>query len=119
MFVELRLHEPEREARGPDLLNRDLAQEIRQRPDVVFVPVREDDGANRPLPLAQVREVRKDQIDTQVLVAGEREACVDDDRIVAALVDHHVLPDLAEAAQGNDPQSSVWHRLSLAPVSRR
>ena len=79
VLVELRLHEPEREARRDDLSHPHLAQEVRERADVVLVAVREDDGAHACLALAQVREVREDEVDAEVLVAREREACVDDD----------------------------------------
>ena len=42
VLVELRLDEAEREPRGPDLGNRHLAHEVRQRADVILVAVRED-----------------------------------------------------------------------------
>ncbi len=37
VLVELRLHEPEREARRPDLRDADLAHQERQRADVILV----------------------------------------------------------------------------------
>jgi hypothetical protein len=46
VLVELRLDEPERQPRGPDLRHAHLAQEVRQRADVILVPVREDDCAD-------------------------------------------------------------------------
>ena len=69
---------------------------------MVLVRVREHDGAD--LAVAQVAEVRQDQVDAEVLVAREREAGVDDDQLVADLEDGHVLPDLAEAAERDHPQ---------------
>ena len=53
-----------------------------------------------------------------MLVAREGEAGVDDDDVVAVLVDHHVLPDLAEAAERDDPER-VRHRRSVAPATGR
>jgi hypothetical protein len=40
-----------------------------------------------------------------VLVARKREPGVDDDEIAAVLVDGHVLADLAETAEWDDPQA--------------
>ena len=79
VLVELRLDEPERQPRRPDLVDLHLAQQVRQRADVVLVRVRQHDRAD-PCPVAQVREVRQDQVDAEVLVAREREPGVDDDR---------------------------------------
>jgi hypothetical protein len=99
VLVQLRLDEPEGEPRGPYLRDAHLTEEERQRARVILVPVRDDDGADVVLSLPQVREVRQDEIDAEVLVAREREACVDDDDPVVGLDDEHVLADLAEAAQ--------------------
>ena len=97
VLVELRLDEAERQPRRPDLVDAHLAHQERQRADVVLVRVRQHD---RPDALvAQVAEVRQDHVDTEVLVARERHAGVDDDQLVAELVDGHVLPDLAEPAE--------------------
>ena len=112
VLVELRLDEPERQAGCPDLVHGNLAEQVRQRADVILVGVGEDDRAHRPPAIAQVREVREDQVDAEVLVAREREPGVDDDRIVAVLVDGHVLADLAEAAERNDSHR-FGHRRSL------
>ena len=54
---------------SPDL---DLAQDVRQRADVVLVAVREHDREQRPV--LEVREVGQDEVDAEVLVAREREA---------------------------------------------
>ena len=64
--------------------------------------VREHDGADAA-PL-EVADVRQQEVDTEVLVAREGEPRVDDDDLVPELVDGHVLTDLAEAAERNDPQ---------------
>src|SRR3972149_5912618 len=55
-------------------------------------------------PRRDVGDVRDDQIDAQHLLLGEHEAGVDDDEVFAKLEDHHVLADLAEAAQGDYAQ---------------
>ena len=79
---------------------------------MVLVRVGEDHRAQRALALLQVGEVREDQIHPEVLVPGERKPGVDHDRVFALLVNGHVLSDLAEAAQGDDPHR-FWHRRSL------
>ena len=106
------LTRPERQARRDHLVAVDLAQQVRQRADVVLVAVREDDA--RDALVAQVAEVGQDEVDAEVLVAREREPGVDDDDLAAVLVDGHVLADLAEAAERDDPKrrSSTLSRMS-------
>ena len=70
---------------------------------MILVPVREHDRAHHLLPLAEVGEVGQDEVDAEMLVAREREPGVDDDDRAVRLVDGHVLADLAEAAERDDP----------------
>src|SRR5581483_2313350 len=91
VLVELRLVEPEREPRRPDLGHLDLAQ-----------------------------EVRKHEIDAEVLVAREREPGVDDDAPVLVLEHRHVLADLAQSAERDHAKEWTWHPKSVtarAPAS--
>ena len=83
---------------------------------MVLVPVREHDGAHAAT--FEVADVRQQEIDAEVLVAREGETGVHDDDLVPELVDGHVLADLAEAAERNDPQR-VAHGLSLRASARR
>jgi HD domain len=53
-----------------------------------------------------------------VLVAWEREPGVDDDEAVVDLEHGHVLPDLAEPTQRDDPEHAVWHLGSVIGASR-
>ena len=71
VLVELRLHEPEREPRRNDDRDPHLAHEVRQRADVILVAVREHDAADHRLAFTEVREVREDEVDAQMLVARE------------------------------------------------
>ena len=103
MLVELRLDQPERQLRPDHLVAVDLAEEVRQPADVILVPVREDDGVDAAV--AEVADVRQDEIDAEVLVARESETRVHDHDVVAVLVDGHVLADLAEAAKRNDAKA--------------
>ena len=91
----------------------DVAQEIRQRADVVLVRVREHDGAHTVWRFSRdTSKSGQDEIDAEMLVAREREPRVDDDDLAAELVDRHVLADLAEAAERDDPQRT-WPEVSL------
>ena len=101
VLVELRLDEPEREPRREHRADANLAQEVRQRADVILVRVGQHDREH--LASLQVAEVGEDQVDAEVLVAGKREPRVDHDRLAADLEDGHVLADLAEAAERDDP----------------
>ena len=97
VLVELRLHESEGQPGRPDLLHADLAHQERERADVVLVRVGQHNGAD--VLVAQVAEVGEDHVDPEVLVTRERHPGVDDDDLVAELVDGHVLPHLAEPAE--------------------
>ena len=50
VLVELRLDEPERQPGRADLVHAHLAQQVRQRADVILVRVREDDGQHLAVP---------------------------------------------------------------------
>ncbi len=69
----------------------------------------EHDGTDVVLALAQVRKVRNQKIDSEMLVARKGETGIDDDESLVALDHRHVLPDLAEAAEGNDAGYSGRH----------
>ncbi len=99
VLVELRLDEAERQARRPYLRHLHLAQQVRERTDMVFVRVGEHDRAHLPGPVAKVREVGQDEVDAEVLVPRKRQAGVDDECPLLVLEHGHVLADLAEAAE--------------------
>ena len=111
VLVELRLHEPQRQARRHDRLDVDLAQEVREAAHVVLVTMGQYDRPN--LAPLQVADIGQEEIDSQVLVAREGEARVDDEDLARGLVHGHVLADLAEAAERDDPQR-VAHLLVYA-----
>ena len=116
VLVELRLDQAERQPRAPDLGHADLAHQVRQRADVVLVAVREDDRPQRARRVAQVAEVGQHEVDAEHLVAREAEARIDQDPL-AVLLDHgHVLADLAETAERDDPNGRR-HRVAVAPAS--
>ena len=118
VLVELRLDHAEREARAPHLAHADLAHDVRQRADVILVPVREDDGVDAARGLAQVGEVGQDEIDAGHLVAREREAAVDQDAALALLDHAEVVADLAQAAERDDAYD-VSHAAAVRPRAAR
>src|SRR5439155_11277338 len=87
-----------------DAHGRELAQDVRQRPDVVLVAVREDDRLDVRGPLAQVREVRQDQIDPQLVRGREHQPGVHHDDAAVVLDDGHVLADLPQPPEREDAQ---------------
>jgi hypothetical protein len=103
VFVEAAAHEAEGEARSVHGQLADRAQQIRQRPDVVQVPVGEDDRVDRVAALLEVGEVGQHEVDADLLAAREGDAAVDDHEPVAELDDVEVLADLPRAAQGDHP----------------
>ena len=102
VLVELRLDEPERQRSRDDDVDVDLAQQVRKPADVILVAVREDHRSDTSA--LEVADVGEEQIDAEVLVAREGEPGVDDDDLPRHLVDGHVLADLAEAAERDDPK---------------
>jgi hypothetical protein len=112
VLVQLRLHEPEGQPGRPHLLYARLAQQVRERADVVLVAVRQQHRANRPVAVDQVREVREDEVDSEVLVARECEPRVDHHSLPVGLDHGHVLADLAEPAERDDSGAS-GHRRSV------
>ena len=68
---------------------------------MVLVRVREDDRQH--LAAVEIPEVGKDQVDAEMLVAWKREPGIDHDRLARELEDGHVLADLSEAPERDDP----------------
>src|SRR5439155_12775921 len=118
VLVELRLDESERQPGGPDLRDRNFAQQVGQRADVMLVPVRDEECANPFRALAQVGEVRQDEIHAEMLVPRERQPGVDDQALAVDLENSHVLADLAEAAERDDSERAGHDGQSSCPLSK-
>ena len=71
---------------------------------MILVGVGDDEGLDPLALVAQVGDVRHDEVDAVHLLLGEHQAAVDDDDLVGELEDRHVLADLADAAERDDPQ---------------
>jgi hypothetical protein len=104
VLVELGLGQPKSQPSSPDLGHAHLSEEIRERADMVLVGMREDHGPDAVAALGEVRHVREDQVDAQMLVPREGQTGVDDDDLAVEVVDSHVLADLADATERNDSQ---------------
>ena len=91
---------------------------------MVLVAVGEDDRVDVLGSLPQIGEVGEHEVDAELIRRREHQPGVDDHDAAVVLDDHHVLPDLPEPAQGQDPQraqtaaSRLW-RSSAAPNRRR
>ena len=81
-----------------------------QGPEVVLVAVGDDDRLDVLGVVAQVGEVRQDEVDPRLLRRGEAQPDVDDDDPVVVLDDRHVLADLPESAEGKDAQLAAHER---------
>ena len=103
--------------RHPGPVHRDveLAQEVRERPDVVLVSMGEDDPAHLLAPRQEVREVRDDVIHPGHLVVREHEPAVDGQEVLARLQQHHVETDLPEAAEREDANAGLDRRVARGP----
>src|SRR5690606_26859245 len=87
-----------------------LPEQERHRADVVLVAVREHQGLDVVQAVPDVVEVRQDQVDPGLLLLREEHAAVDDQQPAGVLEDRHVPADLAEAAEGDDPQGALGER---------
>ena len=97
----------------PGADQRDVAaqpQQVRDRADVVLVPVGEDDGGDVVEPVLDDPEVGEDQVDAGLLGLGEQDAAVDDQQLALELQHGHVAADLAEPAERHDAQPALGQR---------
>lgn len=107
VLLELGLDEREGQLGADERDVRLQAQQIRDTTDVVLVSVREDDALDVVETVPDGGEVRKDQVDSRLLLFGEEDAAVDDEQAAAVLEHRHVAADFAEAAQRGDPQAAL------------
>ena len=118
LILELRANERERERRAHDR-NVELAQQIRDAADVIFVPVGHEQGAKLVLVFAQVREVVDHDVDAEHLVVGKHQTAIDHDDVVAGLDHGHVAADFPAPAEGDDPDVGLARRLCDDEFHRR
>ena len=104
MLGQLGPDQPQRERSGIDrrVDGEHVAQQIGQPADVILVAVRDDDARDLVRVVAQIGEVRQDQVDAQHVELGEHDARVDHQDLVLDLEEHHVLADFAQPAERDD-----------------
>ena len=107
-------HQRERELRAV-YRHVEVAENVGDRADVVFVRVREDDRAHHALVLLQVGDVGDDDVDAEQFLLGKHQAGVDHDDVVAAAKSEHVHAELAQSAERNGPQRRICAQIVFCP----
>src|SRR4029077_1786616 len=99
-FVKAFFYQRQRE---PSAVNGNIqiAKNVRQRADVVFVAVGEHDGADVRTVLLQVGNIRNHQVDAEEFRFREHHARVEDDDVLTETQHHHVHAKFAETAERN------------------
>src|SRR4029078_1877514 len=80
-----------------------LAEEVRRGADVGLVAVGQDQRLDLVEAVPDRVEVGKDQVDARVVLLGEEDATVDDEKAAVVLEDGHFAPALTEPAERVDP----------------
>ena len=89
---------------GPQL------EQERDRPDVVFVRMRQHQRLDIVEPMFDVTQIRQDQVDAGLVVGGKHHPAVDDQQPAQMLENRHVAADFADSAQRGDPQTTGGQR---------
>jgi hypothetical protein len=115
LFVESRLAqlvlgESHRQRRSkdrdlPDTIQ--LRNDVRQRPNVVLMAMRNGDAPQLGQSILDVADVGDDEVDATLPFLGELASGVDEDHVIPILDRHHALADLADSSEGNHPQPPV------------
>ena len=107
VLAQLLTQEPERERAADDGDRLPLAQEVRDRADVVLVAVRQDQSDDIVQPIRDRIEARQDEVDAGVVVLGEQHAAVDEEELAVDLEARHVPAHVAETAERDHPECVV------------
>src|SRR6266478_7815733 len=99
-FSDALFYQRQREPRSVNG-NVQIAQNVRQRADVIFVAVSQNDGPYVLAILLQIGDVWNDQIDAQQFGLWKHHTGIDHDDVVAVAKRHHVHAELTETAEGN------------------
>ena len=84
----------------------DLAQNPRQRPEMVLVTMGHDDPLDVRGALAEIAEVRQHEVDPEHLGRRETQARIDYHDAPAVLEHGHVLADFAQPAEGQGTKAA-------------
>ncbi len=96
--------------------HREAGQHVRQRADVILMPVGQDDAPDAADAVLQPADVRDHEVDAEHLLLRKHQPGVDDHDVVAVRDRHHVSPDLAKPSQGDDGQLSGPGRVGRKEV---
>src|SRR5258708_36949619 len=101
VLIELAFRQAQRETRS---VNRNIEplQNVRQRAEMIFVPVREDDRRDLFAILFQDLEIRNADADAIDALFGESHARIENDHLVAKAQQRAIHPKRADTAEGND-----------------
>lgn len=100
VLLKLGLDKGEGQLRADERDVRLLAQQVGDATDVVLVPVGEHDAVDVVETVPDGREVRKDQVDSGLLLLEEEHSAVDDQQPAVVFEDRHVAADFTQAAEG-------------------
>ena len=103
VFLQPLAHQRQRESGAVDR-HVQVAQDVGQGADVIFVPVRQHDGAHPIAILLEVGDVRNDDVHAEQFGFRKHHPGIDDDDVVAAAQHEHVHAELAQPAERNSPQ---------------
>src|ERR1044071_3726126 len=101
VFFQFSIGEASREMRG---INGDVEffQDVRQRPKVILVPMREDDGGDVVPVLFQKIEVRDANVNAVNTLFRKTHPGVNDDHLVVIPHSHTIHPKLADSAERDE-----------------
>src|SRR5665647_800794 len=117
VLVELGLDQGQGEA-APIHRLVELLQHEGQRPLVILVAVRDDERQDVVAAPEQPSDIGDHEVDAEHLVARELDAAVEHHDLAAVLHGGHVLADLAETAERDDPEG-VSHVGAILPARGR
>src|SRR5215471_13706502 len=112
MLVQLAFRQAQGKVRRVNR-NIDLLQNVRQRAEMIFVAMGEDDGGNVFPVLLEDFEIGNANVYAIDALFGESHARVEHQHLVATAQQGTVHPELADAAEGNDFEDVSHLRLLL------
>jgi hypothetical protein len=83
---------------------RDVGQQVAERPDVILMAVRQHAADDLVGPFVHPREVGQNNVDAEHVVVGKHEPAVEQQDLVLVLERRAVASDLSQAAQERDFQ---------------
>ena len=101
VFLETPFENPERQTRPVDGYG-NLLHHIGQCPDMILVPVRQNNRLDLIPVLDQIGNIRNDEVDAEHILLREHEPGVHNENLIIHADGSHVLSDLAKTAKRYD-----------------